>query len=217
MNKVAQTIGLGVGCILLLLAPLVAIVAVWGFDLDSLKSFPTEIFSVNNNAEYGDNLTPGEDDLLTSFTKEQAQQSTAKSVANPAIKLKIAAANIDGPIVYGTDGEKLLREGFFHFPTTVLPGQKGVGVIFGHRRYHLPPHTDTFYNLDKVKVGDSVEVKLSDGTLLEFTVTKSEVISPDQLDSIITENSDKYILKLITCTPLGTNLQRLVVTCERIV
>ena len=73
----------------------------------------------------------------------------------------------------------------------------------------------TFYNLDKVKKGDIIKIKLEDEVLVEYTVINSEIVNPEALQDILNEQTDKYLLKLITCTPLGTDKQRLIVTAEK--
>ena len=119
-----------------------------------------------------------------------------------------------GPIVYGQDGDEMMRQGFWHFPGTVMPGEKGTSVLFGHRRYHVPPDKDTFYNLDKIQVGDIMEVQLEDNTWLTYKVISTVVVQPD--DFAILQSGLDYHLKLVTCTPLGSWTHRLVVTGELI-
>ena len=72
--------------------------------------------------------------------------------------LSIDSVNIEGDIFQGLTSETM-DKGFWHFPASVYPGQKGNSVIIAHRYLHMPPATDTFFNLDKVKKGDSIVVK----------------------------------------------------------
>lgn len=213
-----KIIGLLFGCFFVVITPILGILVVWDFDLNNIKDSVFSFFgyekSMNN---YAKAVQPGEDSLLTSTIINEAEGKNITPRSNPAVSMTIKSADINGPIVYGQDGENLLKEGFWLHPASVYPGDIGVSVIFGHRRHYLPPAQNTFYNLDKVKNGDRVEVKLEDGSWLEYSVTNSEVVDPDKLSSIINSHSDKDIVKFITCTPLGTSEKRLVVTAERVI
>lgn len=69
-------------------------------------------------------------------------------------------------------------------------------VLFGHRTTHGAP----FFNLDKLQVGDSVQINN-----IEYTVTNTTIVSADYQ---ITVNDHMY---LVTCTPIGSTDQRIVV------
>jgi LPXTG-site transpeptidase (sortase) family protein len=205
------------GCLLVFSLPVVAILAIWDFDIPSIKSKVENVFSGNKSNDMGNynfEVQAGEDAILTDGVLEDTDYLPR---SNPAKKVIIESADIEGPVVHGSDGESLLREGFWLHPASVYPGEIGVSAIFGHRRYHLPPAKDTFYYLDKVKVGDRVEIKLEDGTWLEYSVIETKVIDPSGLNDEINEHSDISLVKFITCTPLGTSNQRLVVVSKRVV
>ncbi|MFC1780272.1 sortase [Patescibacteria group bacterium] len=205
-----------VGCLFIFSLPVIAILAIWDFDLTKVKKSILSPFS-NDDSNYNFEIPAGTDSLLTSTIINDSNSATITPRSNPATWLIIESASIEGNIVYGTNGEELLKQGFWHHPGSSYPGESGVSAIFGHRRYHLPPAMDTFYNLDKVSIGDRIELELEDGTWLEYSVTDLKVINPDQLNEEINEETDESIIKFFTCTPLGTALQRLVVVCERVV
>jgi LPXTG-site transpeptidase (sortase) family protein len=207
------------GCIVIFSLPVVGILAIWGFDSTNIKESLSSFFVAQTpptqEEDYNFEIPAGEDALLTSNIKSESREIVISPRTNPAVLVSINATQIQGPIVYGQDGEELLKKGFWHYPGSVYPGEQGVSVIFGHRRYHLPPASDTFYNLDKVNVGNRVEIQLQDGTWLEYTVVNVEVINPEDLYSVVTAQSNEYLVKFITCTPLGTDKQRLIVTAEK--
>jgi len=209
-----------IGCIIVFSIPVVGILAIWGFDPDNIKQGFTSIVALekpsdNNDNDYNFEIPAGEDALLTSTIKNESRTIEVTPRSNPAQQLVIESAQIEGPIVYGQDGEELLKQGFWHYPGSAYIGEQGVSIIFGHRRHHLPPAKDTFYNLDKVSAGDRVEILLQDGTWLEYTVMYIEVVEPEDLFFVITEQSQESLVKFITCTPLGTANQRLVVTAKK--
>ena len=73
-------------------------------------------------------------------------------------KIKISSIEVEG-YVYEVIDAKTMDIGFWHFPISQYPGQKGNSVIIGHRYAKLPPDKDTFFNLDKVKIGDRITVE----------------------------------------------------------
>lgn len=206
-----------IGCLVVFSTPILGILIIWGFDTESMsQSFENFINSnETSNIDYNFNIPAGEDALLTSHIKSEVAKTEITPQSNPAKLVKIDSAQIEGPVVYGQDSKELLKQGFWHYPGSAYPGEQGVGVIFGHRRHNLPPAKDTFFNLDKVNIGDRIEILLQNGTWLEYTVINIEVINPEDLFLTVTEQSDDFLIKFITCTPLGTDKQRLVVTAKK--
>lgn len=125
-------------------------------------------------------------------------------------KVKISSIEIEGYIYEGVDA-KTMDTGFWHFPVSVFPGQKGNSVIIGHRYAKLPPNKDTFFNLDKVKAGDKIVVEQTNASYT-YIVTESKVVEKNDIS--VLKNFNDYRITLITCTPLWTAQQRLVITAK---
>lgn len=127
-------------------------------------------------------------------------------------RLQYDALGIDLPIYHGTSDQTLLR-GIGHLEGTSLP-VGGIGtraVLTAHRG--LPTAT-LFNNLDKAKVGDTFTVSVF-GEVLTYKVVETTVIEPSETQSIV-EDPNRDLVTLITCTPLGINTHRILVTAERI-
>ncbi len=202
------------GCIVLFMMPLLGVYIIWNssiFKLDNAKSKKSKEINYNFSVE------PGEDKILTKTVKKAAKRKVYSTKTVKAELLKIDKYQIQGPIIYGTDGEEIMKRGFWQYPASVNPGEEGLSTIFGHRRYHLPPAKDTFFYLDRVKKGDRLEIKLKNGKWLEYKVVKTYEIYPKELPKELNEVSKKSILKLITCTPLGTSERRLIVKAKRVI
>jgi sortase A len=122
-------------------------------------------------------------------------------------KLYIDSINVEGNIFQGVDSHTM-DKGFWHFPASVYPGQQGNSVIISHRYLHIPPAKDTFYNLDKVRKGDSILIEQEDN---KYTYIVSEVKVVEKNDVSVLQDSLDYQITLITCTPLWTSKQRLAV------
>ena len=124
--------------------------------------------------------------------------------------IEIPSIAVEGIVVQGTSSREMDR-GFWHFPTSKFPGEKGNVVVIGHRFEYVPPAKNTFYNLDKISIGDEIIVR-DDNDSFTYIVTNTEVVEKNDI-SILKDTSD-YRLTLITCTPLWTSEKRLVVTAK---
>lgn len=127
-------------------------------------------------------------------------------------RLRYDALTIDLPIYHGTDDDTLLR-GVGHLEGTSLP-VGGVGtrsVLTAHRGL---PEATLFNELDRAAVGDVFTVSVVD-QVLSYQVIETRVIEPHETEAILADPT-RDLLTLITCTPLGINSHRILVTAERI-
>lgn len=159
---------------------------------------------------------------LDSFdAQELSEKSIEDYVAQEAIfnavnlealdaKVEINSVNILGRISEGSNSEAMLK-GFWHLPGTAVPGEQGNVVIIGHRYQYLPPAKNTFFYLDRVQVGDEIKI-LEDTGDYTYIVTGIKVAQPNDIS--VLKDTDDYRLTLITCTPLWTSHQRLVITAK---
>jgi LPXTG-site transpeptidase (sortase) family protein len=109
-----------------------------------------------------------------------------------------------------------LKYGVVHFPGTALPGYKGNVVITGHSSYFpwdAGRFKDVFALLHQVSVGDEIIVYYNQGKF-RYIVYDKQVVQPSQIE-VLTQKGENR-LTLITCTPVGTNLRRLVVLAKPI-
>lgn len=127
-------------------------------------------------------------------------------------RIKIPAINVDLPIYHGTD-DATLEHGVGHLEGTSLPvgGVSQRSVLTAHRGL---ASSELFTNLDQVSVGDTFTVEVF-GEVLTYQVTETVVIDPDQTEVLFPE-FDRDLMSLITCTPLGINTHRILVTGERV-
>lgn len=112
--------------------------------------------------------------------------------------------------------QEALRGGVVHYPGTAQAGQEGNVVITGHSSYFpWDPgrFKDVFALLHEVAVGDKIIV-YHEQEKLTFQVYETKVVTPDKI-SILTQEGENR-LTLLTCTPVGTNLKRLVVFAKPI-
>lgn len=140
-------------------------------------------------------------------------------------RLIIPKINVDVPVVYdvGTDHDSqmtAMAQGVAHFPipgANSHPGEKGNTVISGHSSNDLfdsGNYKFIFAQLERLNEGDTIYANYK-GIRYTYIVTKKEVVRPNQVDKLVYA-TDKPVMTLITCTPLGTALNRLLITAEQI-
>ncbi|MCH4249553.1 MAG: class C sortase [Microbacteriaceae bacterium] len=127
-------------------------------------------------------------------------------------RLKIPAIAVDLPVYHGTSDSTLLR-GVGHLEGTSLPvGGTGThSVLTGHRGL---ASARMFTDLNRLKRGDTFTITVF-GKVLEYRIVKKQVVDPDQTASLRPVHG-KDLVTLVTCTPLGINSQRILVTGERV-
>ncbi len=109
-----------------------------------------------------------------------------------------------------------LRFGVVHYPGTAYPGEKGNVVVTGHSSYFpWDPgrFKDVFALLHQVNVGDQVVVYHNQKKYV-YQVYSKKVVKPSEIE-VLTQSGETR-LTLITCTPVGTDLNRLIVLARPI-
>jgi sortase A len=126
-------------------------------------------------------------------------------------QLIIPCIGVDLPIYHGVSDDRLLR-GVGHLPTTSLPigGPSTHCVLAGHTGL---PSAKILGDIDQLKKGDWFIIRVL-GEDHAYRVTGSEVVLPDQTQSLVTQDG-KDLVTLVTCTPYGVNTHRLLVHAER--
>lgn len=140
---------------------------------------------------------------------------------NPSSEARIVIPKIgvDAPIIWNVEesnlNEKLLS-GVVHSQGTALPGDKGKVFITGHSSYYSWASSDyknVFALLDKLAPGDKIYLKYS-SSLFTYQVSGSRVVPPSEI-SVMSQDPG-YNLALMTCVPVGTNINRLIVIASQI-
>lgn len=127
-------------------------------------------------------------------------------------RLRIPAIDVDLPIYHGTD-DLTLTKGVGHLEGTSLPvgGESQRSVLTAHRGL---PEATLFNDLDQIEVGDEFTIEVF-GEVLTYRVRESRVIEPQDTDTLRV-SAGEDLVTLVTCTPLGINTHRILVTGERV-
>lgn len=128
-------------------------------------------------------------------------------------RIRIPAIDVDLPVFHGTSEQSLLA-GAGHLQGTSLPvgGSGSRSVITAHRGL---ANAEMFTNLDRVKNGDIFVIEVF-GEAYAYRVFEQRVIEPEETEAIAAV-AGRDLATLITCTPLGVNSHRIILTGERIV
>lgn len=127
-------------------------------------------------------------------------------------RIKIPAIDLDLPIYHGT-ADATLERGVGHLAGTALPvgGLDSHSVLTGHRGL---AGAELFTRLDEVQIGDTFTIEVF-GDVLTYQVRDRKVVEPDQTETLYPMRGEDLVT-LVTCTPLGINSHRILVTAERI-
>ena len=84
-------------------------------------------------------------------------------------------------------------------------------VLTAHRGL---PEATLFNNLHKVEIGDTFTIEVF-GEVLTYQAIATQTVLPDETQALLPEYGQDLVT-LVTCTPLGVNTHRYLVTGERI-
>lgn len=164
-------------------------------------------------------------------TQKQQIPALNLEVTPPDYRLIIPKINKNIPVI-ATNPEKLigadwqslektfqddLKNGVVHYPGTAKPGNEGNVFITGHSSYY--PWDDgryktVFARLSSVEVGDEILIFHGQKEYRYVVREKKEVKNSDV--SVLSQDTEKKLLTLMTCSPVGTQFKRLVVIAEQV-
>ena len=138
-------------------------------------------------------------------------------------KLIIPKLNVDVPLNFGIglDGVmEAMNRGVVHYRingASAFPGEVGNFVVMGHSAgdiYSGNQYKFIFSGLERLEVGDIMYVHYN-STRYTYKMVSNEIIWPTEVSKLII-NTDKPLMTLVTCWPLGTSRQRLLIHAEQI-
>lgn len=163
-----------------------------------------------------------------------AQQNATNNSTTPVTNQNLALADLDNnsliipkinvkaPIIWSSPFDEAtmlenLRKGVVHYGFTPLP-DSGKGPIFisGHSSYYWwdkGQYKTVFANLDQLENGDEIALAYNNMVYI-YKVYEKITVKPDQVD--VLNQVNEPILALMTCTPAGTNLRRLIIKAKQI-
>ena len=153
----------------------------------------------------------------------EAIDPTISQEVSPDPRLIIPKLNVDVPVHFGISLSEVMssmNNGVAHYRVagaSAYPGEIGNTVITGHSAgdiYSSNQYKYIFSGLERLEDGDLVYVNYN-SVRYTYRVIKKEVVEPTNVAALVV-STDKPLLTLVTCTPLGTSRYRLLVTAEQI-
>lgn len=165
-------------------------------------------------------VSPNSEEVASSI---EAVDPTITQAVSPEPRLIIPKLNIDVPVAFGisnSEVDEAMNHGVAQFSVpgaNAMPGQIGNLVLSGHSAgdiYSSNPYKFIFSGLERLTVGDLIYVNYN-SVRYTYQMTKSEVVEPSNVAALVYD-TDRPMLTLITCTPLGTSRYRLLISAEQI-
>ncbi|MBP9750250.1 MAG: sortase [Candidatus Peribacteraceae bacterium] len=115
------------------------------------------------------------------------------------------------------DIQTALQDGVVHYPGTANPGQAGNFFVTGHSSYYAWGEGDyksVFARLHELEVGDEYWVYYG-GDKHRFSIVSKAEVQPSDVH-VLDQPGNQRTATLMTCTPVGTTLRRLVVSAVEV-
>lgn len=133
--------------------------------------------------------------------------------------LSIPKINVVAPVLLGVDAadkqnyDKALEKGVAQIGTA-FPGEGSGNIfIYGHSSAtQKSPYQSIFATLNELIQGDEILINYQ-GKSYNYVVKKKKIVQKNDLS--VLNPTKKETLTLMTCWPVGTNKERLVVSAER--
>lgn len=144
---------------------------------------------------------------------------------SPEPRMIIPKINVDAPVVYGIGPDydsqmAAMTKGIAHFSipgANAVPGQIGNAVFAAHSSNDVFATGDykfVFAQNEKLTKGDVIYMNY-EGTRYTYSITSMEVVLPTEV-SKVQITTDKPMITLVSCVPLGTAQKRLLIFAEQI-
>ncbi|MFA6523371.1 MAG: sortase [Candidatus Peribacteraceae bacterium] len=152
-------------------------------------------------------------------------------VGPPDNRIVIPALNLNVPLVtpkyeallkgdwtqVEKDIQDALVSGVVHYPGTARPGQAGNFFVTGHSSYYpwAPgKYKNIFARLSDLKIGDEYWVYYG-GDKHRYVIRSKKEVRPSDI-TVLDQPPDQRLSTLMTCTPVGTALRRLILVAEEV-
>lgn len=104
------------------------------------------------------------------------------------------------------------------YPGTAKPGEVGNAFIFGHSSNYpwvQSKYNDVFALLDTLENGDEIIVYYNQKKFV-YKVTDRAKVKPGDTKTLLSRDPKKKEISLMTCWPIGTTLERLIIFGEMV-
>ena len=142
------------------------------------------------------------------------------SIPNNTVSFQ--ALGISAPVAWSVpfDEKTILSDletGVVNIAGTAHPGQTGYTIVTGHSSNYIwdkGQYNTIFAPLSKAKLGQEILASYNN-KVYTYKISKIFTVKPSEV-GVLTSDPQKSGIRLITCTPVGTSLNRLVVQAEQV-
>ena len=200
--------------LILIIVMLYCIFILYNTKIKSVQEQNKEIFQIESEIQKtrikDDNLREKMKVVGESNDKSSTNLSTVE--LNPVGILYIPKIN-SKMVIYDSTEENAIRNGVGILETTgSLKEKKGQNTIL--TTHNGDDKKDLFMNLEKLKVNDRFYTKDLNDNILEYKVYGISKVLPTEIFSSLKYDKDKSRITLMTCTPMGINSHRLMVSAN---
>ncbi len=112
-----------------------------------------------------------------------------------------------------------LNHGAVAYPHSASPGSVGSLIVAGHssppdEKSKASAYGHLFASLPDIEIGQDIVVRSGRDTIT-YRIDTKEVVSPQHTE-ILRQQNDESILRVITCYPVGTTRNRMIITARKI-
>ncbi len=132
----------------------------------------------------------------------------------PLVDVRIES-HPDYEVMHETFMEEL-KKGVVRYPGTARPGEVGNVFIFGHSSNYpwiQSEYNEVFALLDQLQDGDEITIYYYQKKYI-YRITDRATVKPGDVGALEKRDPSKKELSLMTCWPVGTTLERLIVFAE---
>jgi LPXTG-site transpeptidase (sortase) family protein len=194
-----------------------------GETKDDLATVTEKILATDPEVVYARNYAPGNllvhANTVAPATFELAPYENRIIIPRIGKNIPLVDVTVDHGASFETMHEVFmeeLRKGVVRYPGTAEPGQIGNAFIFGHSSnfpWVKSKYNDVFALIDQLKKGDEIIVYYYQKKYV-YRVTDHAEVKPGDVKALNSRDKTKKELSLMTCWPVGTTLDRLIVFAE---
>lgn len=170
------------------------------------------------------NIAPGNganQTVVSIKNKNDERQISSRPPNIAENNIFIPSINLTAPVAWNIANnedsiQKALQRGVVQIADTAHPGEVGNIFITGHSsNYFWAPggYKSVFALLNKLVAGDVVYIKYN-SIIYAYKIGSARIVRPDDLSAM--NQSKDSVLTLVTCSPVGTSINRLVIKAMQI-
>ncbi|MFH1244134.1 MAG: sortase [bacterium] len=183
--------------------------------LSPLTELPIQQVKADDSPRFADEVVNIALDYTDSTNWFAGNGNTGNKTSQNLIStLSIPSLAIDRAVVQSDHTD--LKQSLIHYPGTAMPGDLGNMVIFGHsvlpQFFNPKNYLTIFSTLHTLAIGETIEIA-SEGASYTYKILEMYETTPNDLSPLAQTYGGRY-LTLITCTPPGTYLRRLIVRAQ---